>query len=355
MLRIGDPTYGVGIAPKTLSFDVAVANRLTIGGTLLMQHGLNGSIAGGSVRVGYVIPLGDRLALWPRLGATHESTLDEGSWPLNSRTDVTADARLVWMVSNSWALTIGPSLAVAVQSKRYEPLTSITSPENTPLRAGVAIGITGRIADGSEGQSDAGDAAEPRFFLSVARALPLARYRVDMAIAGKDREGREFEGPPARGDIGTVDATSIVPQSPQLAFDMCVGERLTVGAGGSFGYVRITERATDIVPTSGEPSTLAWTISPRVGLRSPVARTFALWPRLGLTYANASTKGNFLTYQFGADLDAFAVFSPVRGVGLLFGPSFEFPITGVRTVLTRRQDQAVMTLAMTAGLVVALP
>ena len=374
MLRVGDPAYGARTSPKPIAVDVAVADRLTLGGTLLAQYGLTSSILGGALRVGYAIPIGDRLVLWPRIGVAHESTLDDGSWQQLSRTDVIGEARLVWTVTRSWALTLGPSIALAVQTKRHQaqPASSTvfpgpvpTYPENAPTRISVAIGITGRLSrePGEENEAEQ-SAGQARFFLGIARALPLLRYRVDTAITDQSRKGREAEGPPARADAGTVDATSISPQAPVLSLDVRVGQHLTVGAGGSIGVVRFTQAADQLVPTASAPTLVSWTISPRVGWRNVESRSFAFWPRVGLSYVHASS-GQLLAYQLGVDADAFAVFSPIPGVGLLFGPSVELPIAGVRTIenpttsttadLTKRQDQAVVTVALTGGLVVELP
>ena len=371
MLRVGDPAYGARTSPKPIAIDLAVADRLTVGGTLLLQYGLTSGILGGAVRVGYAIPLGDRLALWPRLGVAHESSLDDGSWQQDSRTDVIGEARLVWSVTRSWALTLGPSVALAVQTKRYQapPITNgfntsrgVSYPENAAPRIGVAIGITGRLSrePGEETETET-DTARPRFFLGIARALPLFRYRVDTALTGESREGRRSEGPPARADGGTVDATSISPQAPVLSLDVRLGSHLTVGAGGSIGIVRFTQAADQLVPAASAPTLVAWTISPRVGWRTETSRSFAFWPRVGLTYVNASD-GERLAYHLGVDADAFMVFSPVRGVGLLFGPSLELPITGARTIGNpnpsttasplKRQEQAVITVGLTGGLVV---
>jgi hypothetical protein len=65
------------------------------------------------------------------------------------------------------------------------------------------------------------------------------------------------------------------------------------------------------------------------------------------------------------DADAFAEFSPVPGVGLLFGPSLEVPVFGATTVdafsveqnrySLKRIDFEALSLGFTAGLVVEIP
>jgi hypothetical protein len=263
-------------------------------------------------------------------------------------------------------------VALALQSTRYQfastpPVTggvstaptTVLYPENSPMRVSLAVGITGHLDEAGDDEHAMKATPPARVFLGVARALPLFRYRVDTAIAGKSRDGRRFEGPPARADGGTVDATSIVSQVPAFSVDVGIGGHISVGAAGSVGVVRFTQDSTRLIPPSSATSIVAWTLSPRIGWRAELSRSFALWPRIGLTYANASA-GDTLAYSLAVDAEAFAVFSPVHGVGLVFGPSLGLPVVGARTLdpndpAARRQEQAVFSVGLTGGLVVEVP
>ena len=308
--------------------------------------------------------------------------MDDASSNLNSsRTDVVLDARLVWTVTNAWALTIGPTLGVAVQKSRtaetpsYGSLNvnapaSYSSPTDAPPRIGVAIGITGRLTQHADDEREA-SGPEPRFFFGVERAVPLFRYRADTASSG---DKSLADGPTTLADVGTVDVTSIVPQAPRFAFDVRVHDNVTVGLAASVGYARSSESTETLVPNSRAPSTVAFAVAPRVGYRAALSRRFAFWPRVGLTYLTAAHKRpdleKLVSYHLGADVDGFAVFSPVRGVGILFGPTLELPISGARRVVrvggsplvpltqgivVTRVERDIFAVGLSAGLVVALP
>jgi hypothetical protein len=351
-----------------MAIDAAPADGFTIGGTIVAQYQGKLNSVGGELRLGYVIPLTDHLALWPRIGVAHAQAGDTGKWPLLSRTDAVLEARLVMAVTPSWALTLGPTFALALQTTvgrfpqeaRFslpdEPSTyrSPSSSTSAP-RIGVAIGITGRVKDGADAQTRARRRTD-RFFLSVERAIPLVRYTV-------------ATGGATTVDNATADVVPVTPQTPRLAFDMRVGEHLTVGTAGSIGYVRASSSVSSLAPSSTAPTVVAWALAPRVGMHAPITSTFAFWPRLGLTYVNAATTRNNLAdltvFHLGADIDAFALFSPVEGIGFVFGPSLELPVSGARYVPndsnsagappTKRSEESITTVGITAGLVVSLP
>jgi hypothetical protein len=230
----------------------------------------------------------------------------------------------------------------------------------------VAIGITGRL---TERDDDAPDASgpEPRFFFGIERALPLFRHRVDSSGSSTPGDVQK-----TRSDGGLTDVTTIVPQAPRLSVDVRVGDAVTVGVAGSIGYARMSESPASLIPNSSAPSVLSWAIAPRVGYRAVVSRHLAFWPRIGLAYTNATRERadlatSLVSYHFGATIEGFAVFSPVRGVGLLFGPTLELPITGARqsvtsetdavlgTSKTRRDEQQITSVGRHRRVVVSLP
>jgi hypothetical protein len=164
--------------------------------------------------------------------------------------------------------------------------------------------------------------------------------RLRLETTGEDPE----TSPALRADTGTADVTPITPQAPRLSFDARVGEHLTLGASGSIGYARSSVMVSSLAPGSTAPDVLAWSIAPRVGWRAPVSSMFALWPRVGLAYENASASRNRTddvtgresasNYHLGVDVDAFAVFSPIGGLGFVFGPTVELAVVGAKHVTT---------------------
>ena len=376
VLRIGDPTYGAAAALKVPSLDVAVTDHVTLGATLIFEAADRGSTLGGSVRFGYFLPLGDRLALWPRLGVSTQASLGRDT-ELLSRSDLEIEARLVWTPTPSWALTFGPSLGLPFQKEfrgispdtlveiaAARPDAIVVVAQKAPPRLGVSIGITGKLRETSD-LAVAPSGGTPSVLFGVERAAPLLRLSVGTT---HDTGAR----PRTVGEGGTADPNSIVPQSPRVAVDVRVGENVTLGAAGSVGWVRSSSFSSSTFAPSDGAETLAWSLSPRAGYYLPLARAFALWPRVGLTYANAAstqtrTNDALGLHHLGADLDGFAVFSPVEGVGLLIGPSIEVPILGARrningpydpssrTHPTQHHDEALLTLGLTAGVVLTLP
>jgi len=372
VFRVGDPTNGFRSSPKPVAFDVAASDGVTLGGFALAQGSKDYPVIGFGLRAGIVIPIASRLALWPRLGLTHVRATDKRpAWAFSSRTDVVLDARLAWIPDRDWALTVGPTLSFGIQrdgvAPSFDPVTlafpsAFDRPSALP-RIGVSAGITGFLSDAqSASGSEAVDTVEPRFYLSVDRVVPFARYV-------KDTSNERLPGADADvADGGFTDVTTLVPQAPRLAFDWRVRGPLTLGAAMSVGYVRVSS-VSAMVPSSTAPSTFSLAASPRVGLRIPFGRMTTFWPRVGVTYVNVSLWrndfGTLPAHHLGADLEALLAVRPVRRLAFLLGPSFGVPITGATTAFVtpapgrppsvRRVESTLLTIAFTAGLVAEIP
>jgi len=362
---VGEVGHGLRATPKAAAVDVAVVNHLTVGGTVAFQGTSEGAIGTVGLRVGAVAPLASRLAIWFRAGVFYSLVGGEiHDLGAVSSLGGTVDMPLVWTVSRSVALTVGPSLTLlsslsgpqtylsdGADSAYLDPMPTISIGSSVSGRLGASIGITGKLVDPLEATDD-DDGAEPRYFLSVERIAPLFRVHADTSA---DRVTLD-------ADTGTVDVSRPVPQTPRVAFDARVAGHVTLGAAGSVGSRNGSNTLT--------PDSVSWSLSPRVGYHVPLTRRVAIWPRLGVTYA-AITEGLYdsATHHLGADLEAFAIFSPVPGFGITLGPSVEVPLVGTRDALVRspvdvgafsvftteRRDSTIFTAALTAGVVMLLP
>lgn len=325
-LRIGDPGgFAQPFPPRPVFVDHVFGGRLTLGASPIVEASpaeVRGRLQrfGFALRAGYVVPLGRHVALWPRVGVGHLRS-DASDAEITLRTDLFADARIVWAPRGSWALTAGPSVAVPIASDKEVPTFSVPGmPEPPPdptVRVGIGAGLTVRL---DEAGSDVGAGAEPkapRFVLGVERVLPLVRFRVE--------EGRTD----GALDLGTSDTTSRFPVMPRVAFDVVLNDWVTLGTAANAGYVRTSAR--ELVPSSG-PDAFVVGLAPRVGALTWKSRHLAFWGRAGITWVHAWTSrpdlGATSAFHLGADVDAFVVVLPVEGVGITIGPSVALPLAG---------------------------
>lgn len=105
---------------------------------------------------------------------------------------------------------------------------------------------------------------------------------------------------------------------PRAAFDYAVIDSLTIG--GSLGLASVspsteTKAGSTTTNTDGA-STFYFALAPRVGYIIPVAESFSIWPRAGITYWHASTddkaannNNGVTTTQSGLSLDVDVMFS----------------------------------------------
>ncbi len=105
-------------------------------------------------------------------------------------------------------------------------------------------------------------------------------------------------------------AVGPVPYSvPRLALDYFVTDQLSFGLGAGLG-----------VATDGGTAT-AFSFNPRVGYAIVISPHVSFWPRAGFSYLHLSdgTSQYFLAFT----LEGQFVFTPVRHLGLLLGPTLD--------------------------------
>lgn len=149
--RISSTTFGFGSAwfSARVGADYAIAPRLTVGASFGASRddyeagdyvGKRTNVNLGP-RVGYVLPFGAVLGLWPRMGVALERTWVGSSVSGDStytELGFRADAPLVIAPSDHFALTIGPSLDWAFHASA-EP----TPTDTLHRRIGVSCGVLG--------------------------------------------------------------------------------------------------------------------------------------------------------------------------------------------------------------------
>jgi hypothetical protein len=110
-----------------LGFDYTVVDRLTIGGDALAYFTVGGTgpkvtMFGISPRVGYVLPLGSAVSLWPRAGVTYDSVSyanNDNYGNSSPTTQLAADLEALFVISpvEHAALTLGPVVDIPITGK----------------------------------------------------------------------------------------------------------------------------------------------------------------------------------------------------------------------------------------------
>lgn len=345
-LRLGRPE---GISdPHTpfrpLFVDVAVADHVTVGGTIGIHQQLSHlggplteatadgiGIVDARIRAGLGVSLGSRLALWPRLGVSYTvNTKSPDATDYTARWDLTADVRLLWKLRNSWALTIGPSIEFpldATVARRPAPapllqpsVSVFPQPVSVPFdslaRIGVAIGLSTRL-NGNDDVSEADDPpTPPHLFFSVERALPLFRWRTESAHDVTSV------------DVGTADTMGRFQDMPRVAIDVPIGAG-TAGLSGTIGHETLSTNPT-FFPAARSATIFVAAFAPRVGGIIRFSRRAWVWPKVGLSYVSTTIHQSALpdvdSKSLNLELDAPLLFSPSDGLGLTLGPAFGLPI-----------------------------
>jgi hypothetical protein len=128
-------------------------------------------------------------------------------------------------------------------------------------------------------------------------------------------------------------------QPPRLAIDLELSSRLTIGASVFFAYGKFTEQDGD-----GASST-AFGLAPRVGYWLGLGDRFALWPRVGVSFANASTSPvragssgtttSTTSYTtLSLNLEPTAAFMLASQFGITAGVVIDVPLVGDVTTVT---------------------
>jgi hypothetical protein len=360
-LQIGETTSFTAATTPRLPFVDGVFGRFTVGGTLVPSFRVarqdfvtrsSGSYLGLAVRGGVLVPLGDNLTLWPRLGLLHERSLDTEYY--RGRTLVTADARLAWALDASAALTFGVAAQLPLSTERDVGPTALAEigARDSSLRLSASFGVLARLdepAPDARGDGRAsGSAASPptsrlpagTVILGMDRFLEVLGLETERVVRD-DEPGKPpdptFDQRASSARVGLVDARGLLPRVPRLSVDVLVSRVLTVGASGGIGVATATA-SSDLVPTaSGAPTAVAWTLAPRVGALVPLAARLSLWPRIGGTWAESHGSrgdvGDLGTHQVSFDADAYLAARITSRFLVALGPSVSLPLWGRTDVI----------------------
>jgi len=156
-----------------IAFDWIPVRNLTLGGAVWLYTQLSAteSPAGGTStdqpkvtywgiapRVGYVVPLGDVLSLWPRAGVEYHnasaSSVNGSPSPSIDQFAIDAEVMLVISPWNHFGLTVGPTLDVPVSGKSTSTsatgtgttgTATTTSFDSAMFQVGVSAGMLGHF------------------------------------------------------------------------------------------------------------------------------------------------------------------------------------------------------------------
>lgn len=373
-LQLGETTsFEIPSVPRLPYLD-GVFGRFTLGGTLTGTARLRGEQAPNTAnkakppatsdlaigaRAGVVLPLAERLALWPRLGVLHERSLETSYyWGLTS---AVLDARLVYALDADAALTLGVVAMVPLATEerepsRYETSSSLDGYAARPAspRLSMSAGLTVRLdgADPPRRDEEEGGGPAPlakwSVLLGVDRAIEVFGYGLVMS-SPDDRPGQPHLSEIRVHDahVGVVDTRGVLPRTPRASVDVVVGRSVTLGVSAGFGRTRSTIY-TDFVPAKDDmPTSTAWTFAPRAGVLLPLVSRLSLWPRVGLTYAESSGRradvGDLGTHHIAFDVDAYFLARVTSRFFVAGGPAGSFPLAGRTDVLSakRRGDLAI--------------
>ncbi|WP_146645484.1 hypothetical protein [Labilithrix luteola] len=357
---LGDSTARV-LRPVVV--DVLLTDRLTFGGSIFVQQTLTDStlethIGGGLVRVGGMFPLTSKLAVWPRLAGSYITSTKPEDF---AYFQLSVDAKLLYAPRRSWAFSIGPSIDIPFDDRQHftsgspdHGVMPVATADNRLVRIGVSAGITGRLGrSGGDDEESADAELEPTLLIGIDRVVPLIRYTASSTKTNADEQtAKNF-------DVATAQLAAYSPQAPRLSVDYRTPFGLTVGMSGSVGWEKVSMDRRSLFPSPTGMTMVSYALSPRAGYYKSLTKGIAVWPRVGVTYVNSAIERSSGLdgdddYHLGFDLDAFFVFSPTPGFGLLLGPSLEVPLTGKTEVAQKRAEYSVFSVGLAGGLVVGL-
>jgi hypothetical protein len=173
-----EPSLGVVHALPRIAFDYAIVKHLTLGGAFAFAIGLGGShtvdlangqsqktdagkttVVGFAPRVGYVIPLGDVFAFWPRAGFAFYSvsTSTPSVGPQNTPVTTTdsdtllsldLDPQFAWVPVPHFFIHFGPLINVPLTGSRSTevasgPMSTTTKNDLSVFHFGLSAGLGG--------------------------------------------------------------------------------------------------------------------------------------------------------------------------------------------------------------------
>ena len=116
----------------------------------------------------------------------------------------------------------------------------------------------------------------------------------------------------------------VAPYSiPRVGFDYFPADGLSFGLGAEVATVDESSGSMTIVG-----------MNPRVGYAAPVSEGLSFWPRVGLSYVNASISSQS-SYVLAATLEVQVVVTPLRHFGFMIAPTLDVGLAATRSKLTQ--------------------
>jgi hypothetical protein len=217
------------------------------------------------------------------------------------------------MISNQkWMLHGALSLAVVLSAAEVRA-QKLETPGSPAAEAAATPSSSGPTAFGESGQ----------FVLSVER---LFGYTWDHPSPGTNQSTFSVLGSPFLG-------VQVNPYDwPRLGFDYFLTKSISGGAALAFSRT-----------TGGSSSTNAFEVAPRLGYGMMVGPWLAVWPRLGVTYINATNQS-----YLGLTIDLAAVIMVAPHLAITFAPVANIGLTGK----TGNNDRKYTTLGAEFGLAI---
>ncbi len=147
-----------------LAFDWLPVQNLTLGGAAWLYADLLATNSSGGTstdqakltywgvapRVGYIIPLGDKVSFWPRAGIEYNSVSSSDGSLSVTQFAVDLEAMLVISPWNHFGFTVGPTADIPISGK--QTLTAVagggggtTSVDSSMLQVGLSAGMLGHF------------------------------------------------------------------------------------------------------------------------------------------------------------------------------------------------------------------
>lgn len=293
-------TVYVDVGP---GFDVFVARQLSIGGGLGIGYSkgrgylLDGSLAeydattvSGGLRVGYAIPLGPLLSLYPRLTGGY-------SWSRSERTTLKSFGGFV--------LPPGPQPFDVVNEGRGGAYVSLFAPVLLHPTTSFFVGFGPVLYHGPSDRSvDEGPRTTIQGRMIVGGHWGGAPTPVTEAAPADDgQRGRRNAGPYRFGETGDLvisgDFRAAVGHSSYAsgghdtsfsvgpAIDYFVARHFSLGIGGRVGSSAIEEKLAN--GSTGRYVTTGGGIDTRIGFEISLMDRVSLYPRVSLGFATSST------------------------------------------------------------------
>ncbi len=121
--------------------------------------------------------------------------------------------------------------------------------------------------------------------------------------------------------------------APRVGFDFFVIDGLSIG--GYLTYLGNDSESTTTVNGADddeEAESSVFMFGPRVGYAAMFNDTFGIWPRGGFTYVSWSfedeNNAEVEASVFALSMEAMFVVAPVQHVAFIFGPTFDFTLSG---------------------------